>query len=101
MTTSEMLDQLFLTGLEFLKKQALAVVILLLCVVGLIWNTKHQEDVTDKKLGILEASQEAKQKKCENQHNTDMATITDLSVRLAIVTAQVNILTDRRLTSRH
>ena len=87
-----MIDQLFIAFIDFVKKQALAVAILICAVGGLIWFAKHQEGQFDVKLGVSDAKHEKALLFCSEKHEKDAQKITDLLVDVAIMKERVNIL---------
>jgi len=88
------MEQFALMLLEFLRKQAFAVVVLVCCVGGLIWFATFQKADFDRQL----AAMDAKFTQCGEAREADGKTIRSLLVDLATVKETVRLmkLTPRR-----
>ena len=90
------MEQFIQMLLDFLRKQAFAVVVLVCCVGGLVWFAKDQKAEFTVQITALQTDLKA----CAKAREEDQKEIRQLSVELGIVRERVNILSGIPTTPR-
>ena len=96
MTQIEIMDEIIKMLLDFLRKQAFAVVILVCGLGGIIWFAKDQKQEFSAQMADVRTELRA----CGNAREADAVTIRDLSVKLAMLQTRVDLIEPPRRANR-